>query len=48
MFTKVEERIINAYVVLIMANRRVIEDAPANLQSEILIKIAEKELEILT
>ena len=48
MFTKVEERIINAYVVLIMANRRTIEDAPVNLREEIEIRIAEKEIDILS
>ena len=48
MYTKIEERIINAYVVLIMAGRRTIEDAPVNLQEEIQIRIAEKELEILS
>ena len=47
MFNKVEERLINAYVVLIMGNRRILEDAPINLRSEIELRIAEKEVEIL-
>lgn len=47
MFTKVDEKIINAYVILIMANRRNIEEAPEHLKSEIELRIAERELEVL-
>ena len=48
MFTQVQERIINAYVTLIMADRRTIQEAPEELREEIQIRIAEKELEVLT
>ena len=48
MYDKVEERLINAYVVLVMAERNNLYDAPENLRDEIKIRIAQKEVEKLS
>ena len=47
MFTKVEERIIECYVVLILANRRTIEQAKESLREEIELRIAERTIDLL-
>lgn len=45
--TKLQERLVNAYVVLIMAEKKTLEDAPEAIREYIQISIAEKEIEIL-
>lgn len=44
MMTKVQLRLINAYAILIMAERRTINDVPVGLQEAVNIRIAEIEV----
>lgn len=45
--TKLQLKLIDAYVILILAERKDILDAPIELKEAIEIKIAEKTIEIL-
>lgn len=45
--TKIQEMLINAYTTLILAERKIIDEVPADIKSEIEIKVAEKTIEML-
>lgn len=47
MWNKVDEKLINAYVVLVMASRKTLEEVPEKYRTEVEIRIAEKTIEIL-
>ncbi len=44
---KINELRINAYVVLVMAERKKLEDVPKKYRDEVEVRIAEKTLEVL-
>lgn len=46
--TKVEERLVNAHAVLVMANVQTIAQVPLNLQEWVQVRIAQIEIEKLT
>lgn len=57
--TIVQEKLINAYTVLVLANRKTIEEVPetpvllddgseSTIRAEVEIKVAEKTIEVLT
>jgi hypothetical protein len=43
-----EEKLINAYTILIMAKRKTLNDVPENLRESVEIKIAERTIEVLS
>ena len=45
--TLIEEKLIEAYAVLILANRKSISDVPEKLREEVDIKIAERTIMVL-
>ena len=47
MWTKIDEKLINAYAVLVMAKRKTLEDVPEKYRIEVEIRIAEKTISIL-
>lgn len=46
-FTIIEQKLIEAYAVLVLAEKKTIEEVPEKLRSTIEIKVAEKTIEIL-
>lgn len=44
----IEQKLINAYVVLLLGEKRTLEDVPKNLRQEVKIRKAEREIETLT
>jgi hypothetical protein len=46
--TAIQERLMNAYVILVMAGRKELSDVPVELQNEVEIRIAEKTINILS
>lgn len=46
--TKLQKRLVNAWAILILAERRELEEAPEELQNEIEIRKAEIEVEKLS
>jgi hypothetical protein len=46
--TAIQERLVNAYVVLVMAGRKKLSDVPVELQNKVEIRIAEKTINILS
>lgn len=47
MWTKKDELLINAYVTLVLAKRRTLEQVPEKYREEVEIRIAEKTIEVL-
>lgn len=46
-FTIIEQKLISAYTVLVLAEVKNIEEVPENLRSNVEIKVAERTIEIL-
>lgn len=46
--TPLQKRLVNAWAILVMADRRDLKDAPESLQGEIEIRVAEIEVEKLS
>lgn len=46
--TLIQQKLIDAYVIVVMAGRKKIEEVPEDFRSEVEIKVAEKTIEILT
>lgn len=44
----IRERLINAYVVLVLAKKKEIREVPEHLMADVEIKVAEKEVEVLS
>lgn len=47
MWTNLDNKLIDAYVILIMGNRRTIDDVATKYKSEVELRIAEKTITIL-
>lgn len=46
-WTIIDEKLIDAYVVLVLAERKTIEEVPEKYKEEVEIKVAEKTIEVL-
>lgn len=45
--TIIEQKLIDAYTVLVLAERKILEEVPEKLRNEVEIKVAERTIEIL-
>lgn len=48
MWTIIDEKLIDAYTVLVLAKRKTIEEVPKKYRSEVDIKVAERTIEVLS